>query len=185
MAAPLSAAPLPTHVCWNGLNRFWTTVTDAQGEVTPANVSGEYLLRTEEGSAQSEMWYKISNYDRMPPFFISLVSDSNHWVFVSTTGGLTCGRVSAEHSLFPYYTVDKIHDSHSFTGPRTIFHICLPRSESEEDYARLVEEGSTSGAGMASKVAVFFWEPFARSNAHPYKIVRNIYKVVVLSFRFQ
>ena len=48
-----------------------------------------------------EKFYKIENYDRMPPFFMSIVSSSNHWMFISSTGGLSAGRVSAEQSLFP------------------------------------------------------------------------------------
>ena len=34
-----------------------------------------------------ETFYKISNYDCMSDFFISVVSDSNHWMFISTLGG--------------------------------------------------------------------------------------------------
>ncbi|MEJ2279477.1 MAG: hypothetical protein P8Y70_17300 [Candidatus Lokiarchaeota archaeon] len=44
----------------------------------------------------------------MPPFFMSIVSSSNHWLFISSTGGLSAGRVSAEQALFPYYTDDKL-----------------------------------------------------------------------------
>ncbi len=66
-------------------------------------IRGEYV------SMLGEPFYKINNYDRMPPFFMSIVSSSNHWLFISSTGGLSAGRVSAEQSLFPYYTVDKFN----------------------------------------------------------------------------
>ena len=58
-----------------------------------------------------ENYYKISNSDAMRPFFMSIVSDSNHWMFISSNGGLTAGRKNAEYSLFPYYTDDKITES--------------------------------------------------------------------------
>ncbi len=32
-----------------------------------------------------EDYYRINNYDRMPPFFMSVVSDSDHWLFISST----------------------------------------------------------------------------------------------------
>ncbi|MEL7306255.1 MAG: hypothetical protein AAGJ56_10555, partial [Myxococcota bacterium] len=45
--------------------------------------------------------YAIQNVDAMQPFLISVVSDQDHWLFVSSTGGLTAGRISPETSLFP------------------------------------------------------------------------------------
>ncbi len=33
-----------------------------------------------------ERYYAIGNVDNMPPFFISLVSDSDHWLFISSNG---------------------------------------------------------------------------------------------------
>ena len=68
-------------------------------------VKGEYV--TMPGGT----FYKIKNYDGMPPFFMSIVSSSNHWLFISSTGGLSAGRVSAEQSLFPYYTDDKLTEN--------------------------------------------------------------------------
>lgn len=29
----------------------------------------------------------------MPPFFVSVISSAGHWLFVSSSGGLTAGRV--------------------------------------------------------------------------------------------
>ena len=67
------------------------------------NVSGEFI------NMAGERFYAIRNVDQMAPFFISVVSNSDHWMFISSTGGLTAGRVSPENALFPYITVDKIH----------------------------------------------------------------------------
>ena len=67
-----------------------------------------------------DVFYKIKNYDGMPSFFMSIVSSSNHWLFLSTTGGLSAGRVSVEQALFPYYTEDKLTENYESTGPKTI-----------------------------------------------------------------
>jgi hypothetical protein len=69
----------------------------------------------------NESYFKISNCDAMPPFFMSIVSDSNHWLFISSNGGLTAGRKNAEYALFPYYTSDKIIESAEVTGSKSIF----------------------------------------------------------------
>ena len=56
----------------------------------------------------NEIFYKISNYNKMRPFFMSIVSNSDHWMFISSTGGLSAGRKNSNYALFPYYTDDKI-----------------------------------------------------------------------------
>ena len=58
-----------------------------------------------------ETFYKISRYNQMDPFFITIVSNSDHWMFLSSNGGITAGRKNPDNALFPYYTVDKIQDS--------------------------------------------------------------------------
>ncbi len=64
--------------------------------------------------------YRISNYDRLPPFLMSVVSDSNHWMYLSSGGGITAGRVDEENCLFPYETDDRLHVAYGVTGPVTI-----------------------------------------------------------------
>jgi hypothetical protein len=97
-----------------------------------------------------EPFYRIQNYHVMPPFLVSLVSGTEHWMFVSSSGGLTCGRRNPDHALFPYETDDKIHDSCATTGPLT---------------ALLVEDqGKTR-----------LWQPFS-GNLSAYRIERNLYK---------
>ena len=98
-----------------------------------------------------ELWYKINNFDDMPPFFISVVSPTNFWLFISTNGGLTCGRVNKEKALFPYYTVDKVHDSKTTTGPCTILQV--------------TRGGKTS-----------IWQPFTEPRL--YTTTRSLYKTV-------
>jgi len=98
-----------------------------------------------------ERHYAIRNVDRMPPFFITVVSNVDHWLFASSTGGVTAGRVSPDTALFPYVTVDKIHESILHTGPRT--------------FLRVEDAGH-----------VHHWEPFNREQDGKFAVSRNLYK---------
>ena len=59
----------------------------------------------------------------MPPFFMSIVSDANHWMFIGSNGGLSAGRKDCNQALFPYYTVDKILETSEATGSKTILRV--------------------------------------------------------------
>ena len=112
------------------------------------NVQGETTL------LNGQQYYKISNYHQMPPFFMSIVSNSDLWMFLSSNGALTAGRRNPDHALFPYYTDDRIHDSHDITGNKTI--VFVKKSDK-----------------------IYLWEPFS-SNCHDvYQIDRNIYKNIL------
>jgi hypothetical protein len=67
--------------------------------------------------------YQIRNFDEMPPFLMSIVSDSDHWMYVSTRGGLAAGRVEPERSLFPYETDDRLYRTDGLTGPFTLIRV--------------------------------------------------------------
>ena len=54
---------------------------------------------------------------------MSLASDTDLWMFVTSGGGLTAGRVDADGALFPYLTVDQLHDAHHHTGPVTLIRV--------------------------------------------------------------
>ena len=99
----------------------------------------------------NEDYYKISNSDKMRPFFMSLVSNSNHWLFISSNGALTAGRKNANNALFPYYTDDKITESLETTGSKTI--------------VQVHKDGKT-----------FLWEPFSNRYQGVYSTKRNLYK---------
>jgi len=88
-----------------------------KGFTNSSTVSGEFI------DFSGERYYVIRNVDKMAPFFISVISHADHWLFISSTGGLTAGRVSPETALFPYVTVDKIHESAPHTGSMTLLHI--------------------------------------------------------------
>ena len=98
-----------------------------------------------------EPYFKISHSERLRPFFMSVVSDSNHWMFIASNGGLTAGRKNAQYALFPYYTDDKITESADITGSKTVF--------------RVSQDGQTK-----------LWEPFTAMSERIYKTSRNLYK---------
>jgi len=98
-----------------------------------------------------ESYYKIANVNEMRPFFMSIVSNSNHWLFISSNGGLTAGRRNSNFALFPYYTDDKITESAEITGSKTI--------------VQIHSEGKT-----------YLWEPFSQKYEGVYKISRNLFK---------
>ena len=69
----------------------------------------------------NETYYKISHFDEMRPFFMTVVSHSNHWMFISSTGGLSAGRKDCNSALFPYYTDDKITSAAETTVAKPCF----------------------------------------------------------------
>ena len=80
-------------------------------------VKGQFI------TINGERFYEIANYNEMQPFFISLASDTDLWMYLSSTGGLTCGRRSPGEALFPYYTDDKITENYETTGPKTAIRV--------------------------------------------------------------
>lgn len=78
---------------------------------------------------ENESYFRIAKYDAMRPFFMSIVSDSNHWMFISSNGGLTAGRKNPEYALFPYYTEDKLTEFADITGSKSIFWINKDNSD--------------------------------------------------------
>jgi len=100
---------------------------------------------------EGETFYQIANFDRLRPFFMTVVSDADHWLFISSNGGLTAGRRDATLALFPYYTDDKIRDTADVTGSKTLLrvryrgHDCL-------------------------------WEPLSARGEGLYRVRRNLYK---------
>src|ERR1035438_3442726 len=98
-----------------------------------------------------EDFYQIANHDRMRPFFMTVVSDADHWMFISSNGALSAGRRNADLALFPYYTDDKIRDMVEVTGSKTVL---------------LVQKQGRS----------YLWEPFSERGHGIYRIGRTLYK---------
>lgn len=65
----------------------------------------------------------IRDYTALSPFLMTVPSDTDLWMFVSSAGGLTAGRTDPDGALFPYATVDELHDAHHHTGPVTILRV--------------------------------------------------------------
>jgi hypothetical protein len=65
-------------------------------------------------------YYRIDGVEQMAPFLMTVVSDTDLWMFVSSTGALTAGRIDADHALFPYETDDRLHRAAGITGPVTV-----------------------------------------------------------------
>jgi hypothetical protein len=98
-----------------------------------------------------ETWFKIPDHDLMRPFLMNIVSDSNHWMFIASNGGLTAGRKNSRYSLFPYYTDDKLIDLAEVTGSKTIIKI-----EVDGD--------------------ILLWEPFSEHCKGAFTTKKNLYK---------
>lgn len=73
----------------------------------PVAIGGKHYLR-------------IREVDRMHPFLISVVSDSDFWLFVGSNGGFTAGRMDPDHAVFPYQTADRILDQPGTSGVKSL-----------------------------------------------------------------
>ena len=119
-------------------------------EVQPASVPrGEFVTR------DGELYYRIAAYHRLDPFLMTLASDTDLWMFVASGGGLTAGRVDPDGSLFPYRTVDQLHEAHHHTGPLTVLRVEQPEGEP------------------------LLWEPFREFEPRREDVERNLYKNTV------
>jgi hypothetical protein len=89
-------------------------------------------------------WYRIDGFERMEPFLLTVVSDSDLWMFVSSLGPLTAGRIDADHALLPYETDDRLHRAVGVTGPVTLLtREVAGRREVWQPFARLPAAGCT------------------------------------------
>lgn len=110
-------------------------------------IQGEFV------NLQNEKFYKISNYHKMPDFFMTIVSVANHWIFISSNGSLTAGRKNRNNALFPYYCADKVHDQYDISGSKTM--ALVNRNEK-----------------------IHLWEPFSKKFEQVYNLERNLYKSI-------
>ncbi len=129
------------------MNKRSIYLGNAEINASRQEVKGEFV------EIENEKFYKISNYNQMPDFFMTIVSNSDHWMFISSNGSLSAGRMDRNNALFPYYSVDKIHDYRNITGSKT--------------YLLVSKEEKT-----------YLWEPFTFQAEEIYHIQRNLYKSV-------
>jgi hypothetical protein len=111
----------------------------------------EKQVNIEVVQIENETFFKIANHNLMRPFLMSIVSQSNHWMYILSNGGMTAGRKNADLALFPYYTEDKLTDLAEVTGSKSIFQI--------NDGVRTVA-----------------WEPLTEHCDRQFQISRNLYK---------
>jgi hypothetical protein len=121
---------------------------------------GQTVLKQSDNQVQGnlveidgEKFYRIEHYDLMPDFFMTIVSDSDQWMFISSNGSLSAGRKDRDHAIFPYYTDDKIHDYYDQTGSKTVI---------------LVQKRGDT----------LLWQPFSKELAAIYRIERNLLKSI-------
>ena len=93
------------------------------------------------------MYYKIENVQHLPPFFMTVASASDMWMFFSSNGAITAGRQNQGASIFPYETDDRMHLATS-TGSKTLVRLADGR----------------------------VWQPFSAGFNNPYTIKRSISK---------
>lgn len=110
--------------------------------------TGEFVQK------DGETFYKISGVDSMSTFFMTLVSPSDHWMFIASDGGLSAGRKNPESALFPYYTDDKIINQPERTGSKTLL--------------KVARDGKQ-----------FLWEPFSNRFKGAYNCRQNLYKNLI------
>jgi hypothetical protein len=113
------------------------------------NMENSFKPQLQEVQIEGEVFYMISNVHEMRSFFMSIVSDSDHWMFVSSNGGMSAGRKNSNLALFPYYTDDKITESSEITGSKTII---------RADNGTVV------------------WEPFSVRSEGRFALTRNLYQ---------
>ena len=106
-------------------------------------------MNNEKESMMNENYFKIKNVNDMEPFFMNIVNGTDLWTFMSTNGGITAGRRSADWALFPYETDDRVTASAEQTGSKTL----IRRSGDRR-----------------------CWEPFSVRSEEVFRLERNLYK---------
>ena len=96
-----------------------------------------------------EDFFQIQHVDEMEPFFMNVVSGTDLWTFMSSNGGITAGRRSADWALFPYETDDRVTASAENTGSKTL---------------------------IRRNGDVRCWEPFSVRSEAQFTLERNLYK---------
>jgi hypothetical protein len=102
-----------------------------------------------------EQYYRLTGFDRLEPFLISIASDTDLWMYISSSEGLTAGRVNEDGAVFPYETEDKLHFGHHTTGPISLFRVDRQNGDS------------------------VIWSPFCDIHGRGYRVERKLYKNVI------
>ena len=114
------------------------------------NTASEPAVRSEFVTVDGEPYICIRHVDQLNPFLMSVVSDSDHWLFVGSNSPFTAGRIDPDHALFPYQTADKILRHADTSGALSVL---------------LVRAGERWA----------LWEPW-QASGRVYRIDRHLYK---------
>ncbi len=99
-------------------------MNDESPAVTPpSNLQAPGIPAGRFVTMDNQAFYRISAVDALPPFLMNIPTDTDLWMFISSTGGLTAGRRDPDGALFPYETVDRLHDALHHTGPITLIKV--------------------------------------------------------------
>ncbi|MDA1067210.1 MAG: hypothetical protein O3C43_11980 [Verrucomicrobia bacterium] len=102
---------------------------------------------------KKKRFLEVDGVHRMPDFLINLVSPKDQWMYITSNGALTAGRVNSDHALFPYYTQDKLMDLEETTGSFTSIWVY----------------GKSPGSDCN-------WKPFSKDRGQFGAIERTVYK---------
>lgn len=127
------------------MNQSYFKIADQPLQFQNEEVSGSFVKMGEV------LFYKVNHVDQMPPFFMSIVSHDEHWMFIGANGALTAGKRNEEQALFPYYTDDKILSAEGKVGSSTTIRIHIENGQK-------------------------LWKPFSDTYKGIYAIERNLYK---------
>jgi hypothetical protein len=100
-------------------------MTERTTTLPPSTVLGDIAAKELEVTGRlierdGARWYRIDGLERMEPFLTTVVSDSDLWLFASSAGPLTAGRVDGDHAMLPYETDDRLHRAVGRSGPVTL-----------------------------------------------------------------
>ena len=104
---------------------------------------------------RGERYLVVDDCRSLAPFLVNVVSADDHWMFVTSNGGITAGRRTPDEAIFPYCNQDQLFESTGSTGALTILRLT----------------GPFPGAGV-------LWEPWAPCIAPGSPIERRLYKNV-------
>ena len=103
-------------------------------------------------SLDGEPYYRIAGYDRMPPFLMSIPSDTDLWMFLSSAGGLTAGRVDPDGSLRARSVEQKIAPGEPFAMPDG--HVVKGVSALTDPDGRVIQQWVKTKIGERDPLAV-------------------------------
>ncbi len=87
------------------------TIADPRADASPDAGFVEIEGRT---------FYEIRRLDTMPSFLMTLVGDTDLWMYINSNGAFTAGRVEPDRCLFPYETDDRLRHLAGLNGPVTL-----------------------------------------------------------------